>query len=59
MFHRYMLRLSNLSDAIGFFFNYVSEELMLAHAGGSIKEDVVWFNLGGTDRLRLGCTSQY
>ena len=36
----------------------VSEELMLTHAGGSIKEDV-WLNLGGTDRLRLGCTSQY
>ena len=31
---------------------------MLTHAGGSIKEDD-WLNLGGTDRLRLGCTSQY
>ena len=32
---------------------------MLTHAGGSTKEDVVWFNLGGTDRLILGRTSQY
>ena len=51
-----MLRLSNLSYAIGFFLIKVSGELMLTHAGGSIKEDAVWFNLGGTDRLRLGST---
>ena len=62
MSHRHMLRLSNLSYAIGFFLINVSESLMLTHlthAGDSIKEDVVWFNLGGTVRLRLGRTSQY
>ena len=37
----------------------VSDELMLTYAGGLIKEDVVLFNLGGTDKLRLGSTSQY
>ena len=47
------------SYAIGFFVFNASEELMLTHAGGSVKEDVVWFNLCGTDRLRLGRTSQY
>ena len=32
---------------------------MVTHASGSVKEDVVSFNLCGTDRLRLGRTSQY
>ena len=57
-----MLHLSNLSYAIGLFLINVSEELMVTHpthAVDSIKENDVWFNNGGSDRLRLGRTSQY
>ena len=56
MFHGHMLCLSNRSYTIGFFFISVPEEPLshVTNAGGSIQEDVAWFILGGTDRLRLG-----